>query len=445
MRMSSHTPPSATGEAGTNAATAAGLQRVLGLWEVTAGGVGIIIGAGIYVLIGAATAEAGASVWLAFVLAGILSALTGMSYVELASMFPRASAEYEFTRRAFPPWVAFVVGWLMTAALVIAAAAVALGFSRYLAHFIPIGGRTGALALLVAVGAIAYTGIKQSARLMLALSAVQVGGLLLVIAIGAPHVGDQDLLAGANAGGVLAAAALVFFAFIGFDEVITLSEETHNPARTIPLALLLALGISTALYIAVAVAAVSVLGGDALGASERPLADVFGHVMGGRAAGLVAAIALVSTTNTTLLALTAASRMIYGIASSGALPGSLAKLHPTRRTPVRAIVLAALVSAAFVLIGDLRLVASVTDVAIYLVFLAVNATVIILRRRQPELPRPLRTPGSIRGVPVLPVLGSGAVLLMLTQLEPRALVIGVAVCAAGLIAAFVLGRRPWTA
>src|SRR5262245_55401171 len=114
----------------------ASLRRALGLLEVTASGVGIIIGAGIYVLLGAATAQAGSMVWLAFVLAGLLSAMTALSYAELASMFPSAAAEYEYTRRAFPEWIAFVVGWAMAAGLVVAAATVSLGFARYLGHFI---------------------------------------------------------------------------------------------------------------------------------------------------------------------------------------------------------------------------------------------------------------------------------------------------------------------
>ncbi|MFN8557367.1 MAG: APC family permease [Dehalococcoidia bacterium] len=255
-----------------------GLRRALGFWEVTAGGVGIIIGAGIYVLVGAATERAGAAVWVAFVLAAVLSALTGLSYAELASMFPSAGAEYEYTRRAFPHWLAFTVGWVMVAGLVVAAAAVSLGFGRYLDHFLPLDSRIGALGLLALVAGIAVVGIKQSVRVTVALSVVQVGGLVAIILIGAPHVGEVDLLESTGPVGILGAAALVFFAFIGFDEVITRAEETHDPTRTVPRALLTALAISTVLYVAVAVAAVSVLGAAALGASSRPLADVMAHV-----------------------------------------------------------------------------------------------------------------------------------------------------------------------
>jgi APA family basic amino acid/polyamine antiporter len=408
------------------------LRRVLGLMEVTAGGVGIIIGAGIYVLLGAATGHAGAVVWLAFLLAAVMSALSGLSYAELSSMFPSAAGEYEYTRHAMPESVAFVVGWTMIGALVVAAATVSIGFARYVGYFLDIDPRAAALALLATVSVVAMAGVKQSARLTLALSAVQVGGLVLVVAIGLPHVGDVDLLSGRGAGGVLGAAALVFFAFIGFDEVITLAEETRDPTRTVPRALLLALGLSTVLYVAVAVAAVSVLGADALAASPRPLADVMGHVLGGRGATLVAAIAIVTTMNTTLLAVTAASRVMYGMAKTAALPRSFAFVHPTRRTPIRAIVAVALTAAIFASLGRFDVIAAVTDFAVYAVFLAVNATVIILRRTRPDLPRPFAVAGTVRGVPVLPILGLLSVAVMMTQLEPLAIGLGVALCATGL-------------
>ena len=417
------------------------LRRVLGLTEVTAGGVGIIIGAGIYVLLGAATAQAGPLVWAAFLVAAALSALTGLSYAELSSMFPSAAGEYEYTRQAGPAWVAFVVGWTMIMGLLVAAATVSLGFGRYAGYFVEMGPRAAALGLLVAVSVVACLGIKQSARVTVALSAVQVGGLVLVVAIGVPHVGDVDLLTGAGTAGVLGAAALVFFAFIGFDEVITLAEETRDPTRTVPRALLLALGLSTILYVTVAIASVSVLGAAALGASSRPLADVMAHVLGARAATVVAAIAVLTTTNTTLLALTAASRVMYGMAKAGALPSALAWVDPGRGAPRRAVMAGLVVAAAFAALGDFTVIAAVTDFAVYVVFLAVNATVVILRRTRPDLARPFAVPGAIRRVPLIPVLGLVSVAVMLTQLEPLAIALGAALCATGLTAGWLTRSR----
>ena len=181
-----------------------------------------------------------------------------------------------------------------------------------------------------------------------------------------------------------------------------------------------------------AVAAVSVLGAEALAASPRPLAEVMAHVLGDRGATVVAAIAVMTTTNTTLLMVTAGSRVMYGMAKAGAMPRSFAFIHLHRRTPIRAIVTVALVAGAFALFGDFAVVAAVTDFAVYVVFLAVNGAVIILRRTRPELPRPFAVAGAVGGIPVLPVLGLGSVALMMTQLEPLAISLGMALCAMGL-------------
>ncbi len=407
------------------------LRRALGFWEVTASGVGIIVGAGIYVIVGEATADAGNTVWLGFVLAAVLSALSGLSYAELAGMFPRASAEYEYTSHAYPGWVAFLTGWVMIAGLVVAGATISLGFARYLREFFDVPEKVGALVLLASVGIITLGGIKNSTRLTVVLTVVQVGGLLLVITTGFTHIGNETLLAGKGAGGVLSAAALVFFAFIGFDEVITLSEETHNPSRTIPRALLAALFISTLLYVAVAVVAVSVIGGEALGASSRPLADVMSVAVGGYSVGLVAAFALASTANAALLVITASSRLTYGMAVSGALPRWLSHVYGRTGAPTYALATSIVVAALFALFGRLSLIASVTDFAVYLVFLAVNGAVITLRLRNPQHERPFRIPWSIGRVPVLPILGLASTLLMMTQLESRSVVIGLAVVAVG--------------
>src|SRR5262245_58484861 len=371
------------------------LHRVLGLVEVTAGGVGIIIGAGIYVLLGAATALAGPAVWLAFLCAAALSLLTGLSYAELSSMFPSSAGEYEYTRQALPEWIAFVVGWTMILGLVVAAATVSLGFAHYVGHFVELDIRVTALGLLAMVAAVAASGTTYSARLTVLLSAVQVAGLVLIIAIGLPHVGEVNLLGGGGVSGVLGAAALVFFAFIGFDEVITLAEETRDPTRTVPRALLLALGLSTALYVGVAIASVSVLGPTALATSPRPLADVMAHVLGDHGATVVAAIAILTTINTTLLMLTAGSRVLYGMAKAGAMPRPFARVHARRGTPLHAIGALALAAALFAGLGDFAVIAAVTDFAVYVVFVAVNATVVILRRTRPRARRPFAVGGAV--------------------------------------------------
>ncbi|HLF70598.1 MAG TPA: APC family permease [Dehalococcoidia bacterium] len=381
------------------------LKRTLGLWQVTLSGVGIVIGAGIYVLIGSAAEEAGNALWLAFVIAAVMSALTGLSYAELASMFPAASAEYEFARQAFNEFVAFITGWAMVLANVIAAAAVSIGFGHYLAHFVDVDVRVSSACLLAVLTLVSISGIERSVWLTVLLALVEISGLVLVIVAGAPHVGEQDLLAGGSVTSVLGASALVFFAFIGFDEVVTLSEETQNPSRTIPRALLLALGISTLLYVLVGISAVSVLGGDGLAASAQPLTQVMEHNWGASAGDIVAVIALASTTNTSLLVMIAGSRVIYGMAQRGALPRVFATVNQRARTPHLAAVGVLVLALPFVAPGEIDFAASLTDLTIYAVFILVNLAVIILRRRRPDLPRSFRAPGRIGNLPLTPVLG----------------------------------------
>lgn len=390
-------------------------KRVLGLPHVTMSGVAVIIGAGIFVLLGPATNEAGGAVWLSFVIAGVLSAFTAFSYMELASMFPKAGSEHEFAGQVFPRWVAVIVGWSMTAALVVAAATVALGFGRYLNEFVVLDERLAAALLLVVLAGVSYLGMERAAWLVIALGLVEIGSLVVVIVIGVPSLGDHDLLGG-SFGGVLSAAGLVFFAFIGFDEVITLAEETRNPTRTVPRALLLALGISTLLYVGVTVSAVSVLGSDALAIAERPLAAVGQQVLGSWAGSALSAAAMVSTGTTVLLVLTAASRMLYGMAGAGDLPRFLAVVR-FKRVPMNALIVTLAAALFLLLLGDLKTLASATDALIYLTFLVVNSAVVALRRTMPERERPFRIRGSIGWVPVLPIAAFVVVVVVARELQ----------------------------
>jgi APA family basic amino acid/polyamine antiporter len=418
------------------------LNRSLNFWQVTASGVGIIIGAGVYVLIGTATQEAGAAVWLAFVLAGLLSTLSALSYAELAAMFPSAGAEYEFARKAFNEFVGFVTGWMMVIALLIAAGTVSIGFAQYAQHFVEVDGRLASLVLLATTTAVIMSGIQRSIWLTVGLALLQVGGLLIVIVSGVEHVGDRSLIEGATIGGVLSGSALVFFAFIGFDEVVTLSEETRDPSRVIPRALLAGLAIATTLYVLVAIAAVSIVGAGALAGSERPLALVMEHDLGGRGADVVAAIALAATTNTTLLALTAASRNLYAMARSGSLPPMIGRLGRTQ-APWLAALLGLGVAAVFAVTADIGLAASVTDFAVYGIFIVVNLSVIVLRKKHPEIPRTIAVPIAFHGVPVLPVAAIVTVGVMLFRLENDAWWLGGIAVVAGMGAWLLLwfGRR----
>lgn len=414
-------------------------DRVLGLPQVTMSGVAVIIGAGIFVLLGPATQEAGGAVWLSFVVAAILSALTAFSYMELASMFPKASSEHEFTRQVFPRWVSAVVGWSMATALVVAASTVSLGFGRYLREFFDVDERITAGVLILVMAYVSYLGMERAAWMIIGMAGIEIGALVIVALLGVPSIGDHDLFSG-SVSDVLSAAGLVFFAFIGFDEVITLAEETRDPARTVPRALLAALAISTVLYVAVAIAAVSVLGVSGVVGAERPLAQVGQVVVGSWAADALSVAALVSTGTTVLLVVTAASRMFYGMARVADFPGALAAVRH-RRVPLNALVLTVAVALGFLLLGNLKTLAAATDALIYLIFLLVNVVVIVLRFTKPHLQRPFRIRGTVGRLPLLPVAAFVVVLVVARELQQESFWMVGAVLVVGL-AVHLVSRRP---
>jgi APA family basic amino acid/polyamine antiporter len=401
------------------------LRRSLNLWQVTISGIGIVIGAGIYVLIGEGIREAGAGVWLSFLLAALLSGMTALSYCELAGMYPSAGVEYEWSKRAFNPFVGFMAGWMMAVAYVIAAAAVSIGFGHYAQHFLDVDAGLAAVMLLAVLTVVVISGVERSIWLSVLLAGLQIGGLILVIVAGAPHIGDRPVLEGATISGVVSGAALVFFAFIGFDDIATLSEETRDAATVIPRALILTLAISASLYVLVGLSAISVVDASVLAESETPLSLVVEHNWGTNGADIVAVIALASTMNTTLLVLTAAARLLYAMGRSGALPALFARIGARGHAPYVGALVTFVIAAAFAAGGDIGLVAAVTDFAVYCTFLSVNLAVIALRFRAPEAARPYRTPWAVAGVPVLAVLGTVSILGMIAFLHPPAIVLGV--------------------
>ncbi|TRZ74709.1 MAG: amino acid permease [Actinobacteria bacterium] len=415
-------------------------KRVLGLPQVTASGVAIIIGAGIYVLLGPAAQAAGAQVWMSFVLSSSLCALTAFSYMELSSMFPKAGSESEFARQAFPRWIGATVGWSMAIALLVASATVALGFSRYLREFVNVDSRVSAIAIIMVMSVISMLGMQRAGWVIVGLGLIKVGGLVWVCIVGLPYLGSVDLVSNVAIGGVFNGAALVFFAFIGFDEVITLAEETRSPRKTVPRALLLSLVISTVLYVGVSIIATSVLGVEALSNSTKPLADILLITNGKTASSAMAVVALISTASTVLLALTSASRMLYGTASSGDLPRRFAAVYK-RRVPLFSLVVSAGVASLLVLLEDISLLAEATDVIIYAMFIIVNLVVLILRRTKPDLHRPFAVKGHVRGVPVLPILGLLATLSMAIHIDMRAAMLAGLIMVSGTAVHLVSIRR----
>jgi APA family basic amino acid/polyamine antiporter len=370
---------------GSPATTPRALRRTLGLGQVSAAGVGVIPGAGVYAIIGPAAAHAGQALWAAFLLAGVAAALTAYSYARLGAVRPRTSPEFQYTALAFGRDVGFVAGWLMLAGAVGAAASVALGFGGYLEHLTGSDVTLGALGLVGLAGVALYAGVAQSVGLAIALTVIEAAGLVLVIAPGLPAWSRTDYAMGPGGfGGLFSAAALIFFAYLGFEELGNLAEEMREPERNLPRALFIALAATTLIYIAVALSATAIVPAETLGASRAPLALVARGALGESAELALGLMALAATANTVLLLLLSTSRSIYGMARDGVLSRRLARLSRTR-VPITAMLLVLGLAGALVLGGDLSAAARLTDAVVLMSFGAVNASLVwlALRGRMP--------------------------------------------------------------
>lgn len=411
------------------------LKRELTLFTATLYGVGIILGAGIYVLIGQGAGIAGNAIWLSFAVSAVIAAFTGMSYAELAGMFPKAAAEYVYTKHAFSRnYLSFIVQWIMIFTLIVSASTVALGFGGYASFMFGISPPVAAAALLVVLSAVNYIGIKESARFNIISTVIEVSGLVLVAVIGLFFIGKANIdyfSSPAGFGGVLSATALIFFAYIGFEELVNLSEETKNAAKVIPRALVLSLGISTLLYILVAVSSISVLGAEELGNSPAPLTAVVSKALP-EAGILMSLIALFATANTVLVILIVVSRMLYGLACNNTFPAICGRVGG-RKTPYVSVFIVMLLSIAFLLIGGMKTIAMLTDVGIFVVYVFVNASLIWLRYRAPAAKRTFRSPVNIGRFPVLALLGIISSGLMLLHFEPVLIAYEVIVVLVGLV------------
>ncbi|HEY3188208.1 MAG TPA: amino acid permease, partial [Solirubrobacteraceae bacterium] len=344
------------------------LKRALGLGHVSLTGIGVILGAGVYALIGPAAAHAGQALWLAFVVAGVAAVMTAYSYARLGGMRPKASPEFQYTTLAFGPRVGFLAGWLMLAGDVAAAASVALGFGGYLGNLAGTGTIAGALGLVVVAGLILCVGVGESVRLAIALTLVEAAGLAFVVVIGLPAWGRTDYTTMPHGlGGVLSAAALIFFAYLGFDELGNLAEEMRRPERDLPRALFISVAATTIVYVAVALSATAVVPAAELGPSRAPLALVVRAALGPTADVVLSLMALAATANTVLLLLLAGSRSVYGMAADGVLPRRFARLS-RRQIPLAATLVVLAATAALVTSGDLSAVARLTDAMVLVSF-----------------------------------------------------------------------------
>lgn len=365
------------------------LSRRLGLTLLVLYGTGITIGAGIYVLIGAVAGRAGPYAPWSFVLAGLVMALTAASYAELSTRFPVSAGEAAYVRAAFGSRTLSTATGLLTIVIaVISSAAVTLGSTGYLQQFLDLPQPVLVLMVVGLLGAVAAWGILQSVVLASIFTVIEIGGLVAVIAAAA---GAELSLApamvvpldGAALSGVAAGSLLAFFAFVGFEDLVNVVEEAKDPRRDIPRAMALTLIISTVLYVAVALIAVSAVQPAQLAASPAPLALVF-RELSSISPTTISTIAIFATLNTILAQMTMAARVVYGMARQGDLPAVAGDVHPLTSTPLVATGLIAVSVIALALLVPFERLAESTSVATLLVFALVNLALLRLHR-QPML------------------------------------------------------------
>ncbi len=421
------------------------LKRGIGLFHLTMYGVGLILGAGIYVLIGEATGLAGDSVWIAFVLGSIVALFAGLSYAELSSIFPKASAEYTFIKNAFKNnFLAFIIGWLTAITSMITAATVALGFGGYFSEFLNIPITISAIVLIGILSIINFIGIRESSWTNTIFTIIEVAGLILIIIIGftisePEQVNYFESPTGFT--GIIIAFVLIFFAFVGFEDMVNVAEEVRNPKKVIPRAIILSVMISGIIYVLVSLAIVRVINWEDLSLSAAPLADVAKRGLGTQGHIIFSGIALFAITNTVLITLVAGSRMIYGMAREKSFPDILAKVHSKTKTPWVAIIVIMLIAIGFSFIGDIVIVANITVFAVVITFAAVNLTVIVLRYTEPNIERKFRVPINIGKFPILPMFGLGISVYMAFQFQIQVVLVGLVIIGIGTVFYLLYEKR----
>ena len=418
------------------------LRRELGLFALIAYGVGDILGAGIYVLVGKIAGIAGPASWLAFSVALFIAGLTALSYCELGSRFPRSGGESYFCQEAFrSKSIAFLIGWLVLCSGIVSLATVSRAFAGYLLEVFNRAPttwfeNTAIFAFLVILGGINFRGIRQSSRVNVLCTAVEASGLLLVIVVGLAFLANNaqpQVDAGAHDltwpawTAIGQAAAVAFFAFIGFEDMVNVAEEIRSPERNLPLAIIAALLIAGTVYVAVVWIATAVVPADELGASQAPLLAVVQRAAPAVPAWSFSTIALFAVANTGLLNFIMASRLLYGMGLQGLVPGWVSQVHTKTKTPHWSILIVFVPALLLSTSGTLVYLAGTTSVLLLSVFFSVNLALLVIKRRSPREHGGFRIP---IGVPAVAAIAS---LVLIGFLPGKSLLSAVGVVSMGAV------------
>ncbi|HEX5881598.1 MAG TPA: amino acid permease [Actinomycetota bacterium] len=452
------------------------LKKDLSAWDLTVFGIGVIIGTGIFVLTGiAAATKAGPAVSLSFVLAGFACALAALCYAEFASTVPVAGSAYTFSYASLGELIAWIIGWDLVLEFTLGSAAVAVGWAQYFASVFPIpesisGEGTvnlaaGAIVLLLT--GVMILGVKLSSRFNAVMVAIKLAVVFLFIGAGAVKITASnwrpfipppaEAPQAANAVetgapliqvlfgieplaygwlGIGFGAAIVFFAFIGFDVVATTAEETRNPQRDMPIGILGSLAICTVLYVVVSLVLTGIVKYTELN-SAAPMADALEAVGYRWIADLVSLGALAGLTTVILILLMGQSRVLFAMSRDRLLPGWLASVHPRYGTPWVISLVTGVVVALIATFVPLSTLADMVNIGTLFAFVLVSLGVIVLRRTQPDLPRAFRMPA----VPLIPILAVLACVFLMLNLGTLTWWRFLVWMALGLIVYFLYGYR----
>jgi len=371
-----------------------GLRRTLSLWQVVLYGLGVTIGAGIYVLVGVAAGRSGFFAPLAFLVAAALLSFTALSFAELATRLPVAASEAAYVDAGFRNKnLTLSTGLFVVTTATVSAATVSVGAAGYVSVFLPAPPTILILIVVLSMGMIASCTTAQSVTLAGLMTMIEIGGLLAIVAAGLWHADDlganlQDMpmnMQDMPWAGLVSTSLIAVFAFIGFEHVVNIAEEVRDPRRTLPKALFITLGLTALLYASVVFIAVAAIPPAELALAQAPLAHVY-EKLTGQPLGMMSAIALIATLNGIIVHIIMISRVLYGMSRNGALPAGLGHVHPRTRTPLRATGIAIAIILALALAFPLERLAHFTAQGTLVIFFLVNAALARIRHDETILP-----------------------------------------------------------
>ncbi len=408
------------------------LKRDLRLTDAIGIGLGAIIGAGIFVVTGVAAGVGGPAFLVGLFIAGVVATFNALSSAQLAATYPQSGGTYEYGYQVLNPWLGFAAGWVFLVSKLAAAGTVALGFAGYFTALFPlVPERVVAVSAVIILTLVNYFGIRRTGYLNTAIVLISVAALTYFIIAGIPSFNLENLIPFAPQGwrGVLESTALLFFAYTGYARLATLGEEVHEPKKTIPKAIIWALGIAAVLYLGVALIAVASVGAEAMAATRSPLevaARTFQLPGVALAVSIGAATAMLGVLLSQLLGI---SRMVFAMARRKDLPAVFDHIHPTYGVPDRGILLASFVAVLVVLLGTFETVLAAAAFTILLYYSIANLAAFRMRKEDNLFPN------------WIPAAGFISCLFLAATLPLNVIASGLGLLAAGFVWRVVYKRR----